>query len=90
MSVDRVERRLAELRGRTDSVRARPGFQARVMLAVAREAASAFRAELARAARRFVPLALAVSVGTLVWASRGEGVTSSEVAQAELSWELSW
>jgi hypothetical protein len=90
MSLDRVEQRLGQLRARTDGVRARPGFQARVMLAVAREAANAFRAELARAARRFVPMALAVALGTLLWASGGEGVTSSEVAQAELSWALSW
>jgi hypothetical protein len=90
MSVDGVERRLGELRARTDGVRARPGFQARVMLAVAREAANAFRAELARASRRFVPVALAVSVCALVWASRGDGVTSSDLAQAELRWELSW
>jgi hypothetical protein len=90
MSVERVEMRLEELRARTESVRARPGFQARVMLAVAREAAGAFRAEVTRAARRFVPVALAVALGAALWAGGGHEPTSSEVAQAELSWELSW
>lgn len=90
MSADRVEMRLGELRARTDGVRARSGFQARVMLAVARQAAGAFRAELSRAARRFVPVALAVALGTAAWASRAGGVTSDQVAQTELSWELSW
>lgn len=90
MSEARVEARLGELRARTDGVRARPGFQARVMLAVARETAGAFRAELWRAARHFVPVALAVTLGAAVLASRTGGPTSPEVAQAELSWELSW
>jgi hypothetical protein len=90
MSAERVEERLSELKARTDGVRARPGFQARVMLAVAHSAANAFRAELARAGRWFVPVALAVSLLSIGWASRTERVTSDQVAQAELSWELSW
>jgi hypothetical protein len=90
MSVERVDERLFELRARTESVRARPGFQARVMLAVAQSAANAFRAELTRAARFFVPVALAVTLVTVGWASRGQAATSAEVAQAQLSWELSW
>jgi hypothetical protein len=90
VSVERVEQRLSELRARTDGIRARPGFQARVMLAVAQSAANAFRAELARAGRWFVPVALALTLLSVGWASRGAGVTSAEVAQAQLSWELSW
>lgn len=90
MSVERVEQRLAELRARTEGVRARPGFQARVMLAVAHQAANAFRVELLRAGRWFVPVALAVTLGSVGWASRTERVTSDQIAQAELSWELSW
>jgi hypothetical protein len=90
MSLSGVDRRLSELRARTDGVRARPGFQARVMLAVAQSAANAFRAEVARAGRWFVPVALAVTLLSVGWASRGAGVTSAEVAQAELGWELSW
>jgi hypothetical protein len=60
------------------------------MLAVAQTAANAFRAELTRAARWFVPMAFAVTLLTFGWASRGQAATSAEVAQAQLSWELSW
>jgi hypothetical protein len=90
MSVEALDRRLSELRARTEGVRARPGFQARVMLAIAEAGANAFRAELTRAVRWFVPVALAMTLLTIGWARRGEPVTSAEVAQAELSWELSW
>lgn len=88
MSVERVDQRLSELRARTEGVRARPGFQARVMLAVAE--ANAFRTELARAGRWFVPVALAVTLLSFAWASGTDRVTSEQVMQAELSWELSW
>lgn len=90
MSVERVDQRLAELRARTEGVRARPGFQARVMLAVAEAAANTFRTELARAGRWFVPVALAVTLLSVAWASGTDRVTSEQVMQAELSWELSW
>lgn len=90
MSVEHVEQRLSELRARTECVRARPGFQARVLLAVAQSTANAFRAELLRAGRWFVPVAFAVTLLTVGWASRGQAATSAEVAQAQLSWELSW
>lgn len=90
MSAERVDQRLSELRARTDGIRARPGFQARVMQAVARAGANAFRAELLRAGGWFVPVALAVTLVSVGWASRTERVTSDQVAQAELSWELSW
>jgi hypothetical protein len=90
LSMDRVDLGLAELRARTDGVRARPGFQARVMVAIAEAGANAFRAELTRAARWFVPVALATTLLTVGWARQVEPVTSSEVAQAELGWVLSW
>ena len=90
MSLERVEQRLSELRARTDGIRARPGFQARVMLAVAEAAANGFRTELLRAGRWFVPVALAVALLSVGLASRTDGATSAEVAQAELSWALSW
>jgi hypothetical protein len=94
MSVERVEQRLSELRARTDAVRARPGFQARVMLSIADAAAGTFRAELSRAGRRFVPVALAVALLTVGWASRTGGIadaaSSAEVVQAELYSGLSW
>jgi hypothetical protein len=90
MSFSRVDLRLSELRARTDAVRARPGFQSRVMLAIADAAANAFRTELARAGRWFVPVAFAVTLLTVGFASRTERASSVEVAQAELNWELSW
>ena len=89
MSHDPVERRLSSLAQRTEALRARPGFQARVMLAVAVEAA-AFPVELARSARWFVPFAFALALVSVGWASRGDGVTSAELARGEISWELGW
>jgi hypothetical protein len=85
----RVEERLAELGRRTAALGARPGFQARVLFAVAREAA-AFPVELARSGRRFVPLAFVLALAAVGWASRSDGLTSAELARAELSWELTW
>ena len=89
MSEDRLERRLAELRLRTAALRARPGFPARVLLAVALEAA-AFPVEVARSARWVVPIAFALALLSVGWASRGDGVTSAQLAHAEAAWELGW
>jgi hypothetical protein len=89
MNDDPVERRLLSLSERTAALRARPGFRARVLGAVAREA-GLFPGELVRSARRFVPLALALALLSIGWASQGEQPTSAELLQAELAWELSW
>ncbi|HEY3500978.1 MAG TPA: hypothetical protein VGK73_40070 [Polyangiaceae bacterium] len=89
MSGDPVERRLAGLAVRTAALRARPGFSARVMHAVALEAA-AFPLELARSARFVVPIAMLFALLSIGWASRSDGVTSAELSRAELAWELGW
>jgi hypothetical protein len=87
MSDERVRERLQGLGARTAGVRARPGFQARVMLAVARESTLLFSVELWRQARWFVPVALALTLGSVGAASFATQVTSSELAQAELELE---
>lgn len=87
---DRVDERLSELARRTAGLGARPGFQVRVTLALAREAKAAFPVELARSARTFVPLAFVLALVAVGFASRGDGVTSAELSRAELSWELAW
>ena len=85
-----VERRLAELGRRTAGIRPRAGFGARVMAAVAADAAGAFRREIARSARWFVPIALALTVVSVGWAARARSVSSAAVAAAELRSELEW
>jgi hypothetical protein len=90
MSLSPVDQRLSELRARTEGIRPRSGFQSRIMLAVAQAGANAFRVELARAGRWFVPVALAVTLLAVGWASGTDSATSEEVAQAEISWALSW
>jgi hypothetical protein len=89
MSDERVNERLSSLARRTEPLRPRPGFQARVLLSVAREA-SALPLELARSARWFLPFALALALAAIGWAERENPVTSAELAQVELAWELSW
>jgi hypothetical protein len=84
MSDEHVNARLSSLARRTAGVRARPGFQARVLLAVARESTLAFSVELWRQARWFVPVALALTLVSLGAASFGTQVTSSALVQAEL------
>jgi hypothetical protein len=88
MNDARFEAKLSELRERTSLLRARPGFQARVLLAVAREAKSAFSVELWRSARWFVPVALAAAVISLGWAGFERPVSSAALASADLAWEL--
>ena len=89
-TTDRVSRRLAELGRRTEALAPRPGFGARVMAAVAAEAAGTFRRELARSARWFVPFALALAVLSVGWAARADRVSSEAFAAAEQRSELEW
>ena len=85
-----IERRLRELARRTDAIRPRPGFNARVLSAVAAEAHSAWSAEFPRAARLFLPCALALTAVSFGWAARSEGSTDAEIAAAEQPVELEW
>lgn len=85
-----VERRLAELAERTASLGPRPGFQARVLVALGARAAMTLRSEVVRSARIFVPAALLLAVVSIGLASRDDGVSSVDVAVAERRWELDW
>lgn len=88
MSGDPLETRLADLGRRTAALRARPGFQARVMLAIG--SATTFPVELSRSARLVVPIALGLAMFAIAWASGTDGVTSAELSRAEIAWELGW
>jgi hypothetical protein len=90
MSEPSLERRLAELARLTEPIRPRPDFNARVLAAVARDRRGVWTAELARSARSFLPLALALTVVSVAWAARAEGSTDAEIAAAEQPMELEW
>lgn len=89
--MSQVEPRLRELRDRTVALRAGPGFRARVLAAVAADAASAFGFELVRSARRLAPLAIALALLAAGLAARENTTSSAGVAALEetlvvLSW----
>jgi hypothetical protein len=90
MNESPLDRRLRELARLTDSIRARPGFDARVLAAVAAEVPLGLGVEIVRSARLFLPLALAVAVLSLGWALRSEGSVDSDLAAAEQPLELEW
>lgn len=85
-----VDRRLSELAERTAALRAGPGFRARVLAAVAADAASAFPFELWRSARRLAPFAFLLAVLALGIASRDDRTSSAGVAAVEETLVLSW
>jgi len=85
-----VERRLSELAERTRSLGPRPGFQARVLVALAQRARATLRSEVVRSARLFVPVALLLTAIALGLASQSDGVSSADLAAAELQWERDW
>lgn len=88
--MNEVDRRLGELGERTAALRARPGFRARVLAAVAADAASAFRFELVRSARRLAPFAFLLAVLAVGIASRDDRTSSAGVAAVEETLVLSW
>ena len=90
MSDSTLEKRLSDLTERTSALGPRPGFEARVLVALRARASSALRLEVVRSARFFVPGALLLAVVTVGFASRQNEVTSADVAAAERRWELDW
>ena len=82
-----VDRRLSELTERTRRLGPRPGFQARVLVALAQRARATLRSEVVRSARLFVPVALLLAVVALGLAFRTEGPSSVDIATAEVRWE---
>jgi hypothetical protein len=87
MNDSSVERRLSELAERTRALGPRPGFQARVVEALAARAQATLRAEVWRSARFFVPVAFLFAVISVGLATLAEGPSSADIAAAELSWE---
>jgi len=85
-----LDARLAELRDRTAPLGPRPGFQARVLMALGERASMTLRREVVRSARLLVPAALFLAFVSVGLASRDDGVTSVDVAAAERRWELDW
>lgn len=90
MNDSTLEKRLGELTERTNPLRPRPGFEARVLVALHARAASGLGREVVRSARFFVPGALLLAVVTVGFASRQHEATSADVAAAERRWELDW
>jgi hypothetical protein len=82
-----VERRLSELAERTRALGPRPGFQARVVAALAARAQATLRNEVWRSARLFVPVAFVLAAIAVGLAARAQGPSSADIAAAELSWE---
>jgi hypothetical protein len=85
-----LDRRLAELRERTAALHASPGFRARVLAAVAADAASAFGIELVRSARRLAPFAIALALLAAGLAAQDARTSSAGVAAIEETLVLSW
>jgi len=85
-----LDARLAELNERTRALGPRPGFQARVLVALGARASMTLRRDVVRSARLLVPVALFLAVVSVGLASRDDGVTSVDFAAAERRWELDW
>jgi hypothetical protein len=90
MNESPVERRLSELHARTQALGPRPGFQARVLDALAARARATLRSEVVSSARFFVPVAFLLAVISVGLASRADAVSSVDFAVAERQWELDW
>jgi len=61
-----------------------------VLLALAQRARATLRSEVVRLARLFVPVALLLTAIALGVASQSDGVSSADLAAAELQWERDW
>lgn len=85
-----VERRLFELRERTQGLAPRPGFQARVLDALAARARATLRTEVWHSARWFVPVAFVLAAISVGLASSSGAVSSVDVVTAERLWEGDW
>jgi hypothetical protein len=90
MSESPVDRRLSELRARTEGLDPGPGFQARVLDALAARARATLRSDVVHSARFFVPVAFVLAVISVGLASQAGAVNSVDVAVAERQWELEW
>jgi hypothetical protein len=82
------EQRLARLSSATHALRPSPGFSARVMLAIDREAAPSFLETTWFSARRLLPVAAIAAAMAVVWAVQVDGNVDDELATSYASMEL--
>lgn len=88
---EEVSARLAHLARATESVRARPGFAARVHAALALDTRLVFGQEVVRSARRLAPFALVLALASGVLAATASPASSVDLAVAErTTLELAW
>ena len=85
-----IDERLRELGKRTEGLGARPGFQDRVLAAVAAQPALSLERTLMQSLRRLVPVCLVATVLSVAWAVMSEQETDAAFAAAEDSVEIEW
>lgn len=85
-----VDERLSELGKRTEALRARSGFDERVLAAVAAQAALGLEMTFMKSLRRFVPLCLVAAGLSVAWALVSAQETDAAFAAAEDTVEMEW
>ncbi|HEY2407603.1 MAG TPA: hypothetical protein VGI10_16455 [Polyangiaceae bacterium] len=85
---DGSERELARLLTATDGLRARPGFNARVLAALGRERMPGFIELALSSSRRALPFAILAAALATVWAVQTDRSVDDELATSVGSLEL--
>ena len=83
-----IDQRLARLARKTEALRPSAGFSARVMSAVAAEAAPSFWENAWFSSRRLVPVAAIAAALSVVWAVQVDRSVDDELATSYASVEL--
>jgi hypothetical protein len=83
-----IDQRLARLARATDALRPNAGFSARVLEAVAAEAAPSFLESAWSSSRRFLPVAAIAAALAVVWAVQVDRSVDDELATSYASVEL--
>jgi hypothetical protein len=87
---DDIERRLSRLREDSESLRASPGFEERVMLAALAAPAPETHVKVARPLWRAMPVAMIAAALAVVWAFASEESTDEAFAVSDETVELQW
>lgn len=85
-----IEERLSRLQRETRDIAPRPGFSARVMLAVHADSAVGGLLGMSRVARRVLPVALLMAVGAVSCAVESESSAEEALAVSYAGLELEW
>jgi hypothetical protein len=85
-----VEERLQRLADATRALHGSPGLQARVLQAIAAEAAPSWLAATTRASRKAIVAAALVATACAVFAVRDESVSDEASAVAYTALEIEW